>query len=54
VIGLKAVCQNLEQEVAGQTRGRQSPEFVLPPDAKFTDVEITQARNLDIECLPVR
>jgi hypothetical protein len=49
LIGLKPVSQNAEQEVAGQVRGRRSPERVLPPDPKFTNVEITQARNLDVE-----
>jgi hypothetical protein len=35
--------------VAGQVRGRWSPECVLPSDPKVTDVEIAQARNLDVE-----
>jgi hypothetical protein len=49
LIGLKPVSQNAEQEVAGQVRGRRSPERILPPDPKLIDVEITQARNLDVE-----
>ena len=48
-IGLKPVSQNAEQKVTGQVRGRRSPECVLPPAPKFTDGEITQARNLDVE-----
>ena len=53
MIGLKSVRQNTKQEVAGQVRRRPSPEFVVPTGPKLADVEITQTRNLDVECLPV-
>jgi hypothetical protein len=35
--------------MTGQVRGRGSSECVLPLDPKFTDIEIAQARNLDVE-----
>ena len=35
-------------------RGRWPPEYGMPTAAKLTDVEITQARDLDVECLAVR
>ncbi len=40
--------------MAGQVRGRLLPEQRVPTGSKLTDVEITQARELDVECLPVR
>ena len=54
LIGLKPVSQNAKQEMAGQVRGRSPPEYGVPTGPKLTDVEITQARNLDVECLSVR
>src|SRR5438552_10570508 len=53
LIGLKPVGQNAEQKV-GQARGRRSSECILPSDPKFPDVEIAQARNLDVDRLTVR
>jgi len=52
--GLQPVSQNAEQEVAGQVRVRSPPEYVMPMASKPPDVEIAQARNLAVECLPVR
>src|SRR5665811_987993 len=54
LIGLKPIRQNTEQQMAGQVRRRSSPEYGVPTVPKFTDVEVTQARNLDVECLSVR
>lgn len=50
-IGLKPVSQNAKQDMAWQVRGRPPPEYILPTVSKFTDVEITQTRNLDVERL---
>ena len=52
-IGLKPVRQHAEQEMARQVRGRSPSEYGVPTGPKRTDVEIAQARNLDVECLPV-
>ena len=54
LVGLKPVGQNAKQQMAGQVRGRSPPEHGVPTSSKLTDVEIAQARNLDVECLPVR
>ena len=35
-------------------RGRSPPEYGMPTIPKRYDIEITQSRNLDVECLPVR
>jgi hypothetical protein len=35
----------------GQVRRRSPLEYGVPTVSKFTDVEITQARNLDVERL---
>jgi hypothetical protein len=48
-IGLQPIGQNTKQEMARQVRGRSPPEHVLPTDLEFTDVEIAQARDLDIQ-----
>src|SRR5215204_5919672 len=40
--------------MAGQVTRRLPPEHRVPASPKVTDVEITKARNLDVECLPVR
>ena len=40
--------------MAGQVSWRSPPEYGVPTVPKLTDVEVTQARNLDVECLPVR
>ena len=54
VLGLKPIRQNPEHQMTGQVSWRSPPEYGLPTVPKFTDVEITQARNLDVERLPVR
>ena len=54
LIGLKPIGQNAKQQMAGQVRGRLPPEHGVPTGSKRADVEITQARNLDVECLAVR
>ena len=41
--------QNAKQEVAGQMRGWLPSEHGVPTRPKLSDVEITQARNLDVE-----
>jgi hypothetical protein len=53
-VGLQPVSQDAEQEVAGQVSVRSPPEYVMPMASKPPDVEITQARNLAVECRPVR
>ena len=54
MIGLMAVSQNAKQEMAGQVRGRWPPEHSVAASSKRTGIEITQARNLDVDCLSVR
>ena len=54
LISLKPIRQNTEQQMTGQVRRRSPPEYGLPTVSKLTDVEITQARNLDVEYLSVR
>jgi hypothetical protein len=39
--------------MARQVRGRSPSEYGVPTRPKRTDVEVTQARNLDVECLLV-
>jgi hypothetical protein len=48
-IGLKPVRQNTKQEVAGQLRVRPPPESIVPAASKLPNVEIAQARNLNVE-----
>ena len=49
MVGLKPVSQNAKQQVAGQVRGRPPPEYGMPTASKLPDVEIAQARNLDVD-----
>jgi hypothetical protein len=51
---LEPVSQNAQQEVAGQVRGRSSPENGVPASLKVSGVKITYARDLDVECVAVR
>jgi hypothetical protein len=37
----------------GQVRGWSSPEDRVPTGPERTDIEVAQARNLDVECLAV-
>ena len=53
-IGLKPIGQNTKQEMAGQVRGRPPPEHVVPTGPKVANIEIAQARDLDVECLRIR
>src|SRR5262245_46800888 len=39
--------------MAGQVRGRSPTTYGLPTGPKLTDIEITQARDLDVEGLSV-
>ena len=50
MIGLQPVGQNAIQKMTGQVRGRPPPKDAVPTSPKLADVEIAQARNLDIEC----
>jgi len=52
--GLKAVSQNAKQEMSGQVRGHSMPQYGVPTGPKLTDVEITQARNLDVLALGIQ
>ena len=54
VFGLQAVGQNAIQKMTGQVRGWPPPQDAVPTSPKLADVEIAQARNLDISSLPVR
>jgi hypothetical protein len=54
MIGLQAIGQNAPQEMPGQVRRRLPPEHGVPASPKITDVEIAKARDLGVECLPVR
>jgi hypothetical protein len=54
LIGLQPVGQDTKQQMAGQVRGRSPSEYGVPTGPKRIDVEITQARNLDVDCLSVR
>ena len=53
VIGLKPVCQDAKQEMAWQVNWRSPPEHRMPASPKLIDVEVTQARNFDVERLSV-
>jgi hypothetical protein len=53
-IDLKLVCQHSKQQMAGQVRGRRSPEHRVPTVAKFAGIEIAYARNLDVELFSIR
>src|SRR5262249_300402 len=54
VVGLEPVRQNTKQQVARQARMRSTPEYVMPTVFKLPDVELAQARNLDVKWLSVR
>jgi hypothetical protein len=47
--GLNSVSEDTKQQVAGEARVRLPPEYGVPTGPKLTGVEITQARNLDVE-----
>jgi hypothetical protein len=53
VIGLEPISQNAKQQVTGQVRGRSPPEHRVPTGPERTDIEVAQARDLDVECLAV-
>ena len=53
-VGLEPVSQDAKQKVAGQVRVRSPPECSMPTALKLPDVEIAQARNLDVDGLAVR
>ena len=52
--GLELIRQHPEDEMAGKVRRRWPPKDCLPTPAKFIDVEIAQARNLNVKCVSVR
>jgi hypothetical protein len=54
VFGLQPVRQNAIQKMTGQVRGWPPPKDAVPTSPKPADVEIAQARNLDIQHAPVR
>ena len=54
MIGLKPIGENTKQEMARHVRGGPPPKHRVPTSPKRTDIEITQARNLDIDRLPAR
>ena len=53
-VGVQPVRQAAKQEMTGKVSGRSPAECGMPTAAKLTNVEITQARNLDVEFLAVR
>ena len=52
--GLEPVGHDPKQQVTRQVSGCRSPENCVPTVAKLADVEITQARNLDVELFSIR
>ena len=50
-IGLKPIRQNAKQKMPGQVRGRSPPECIVPTGLKATNIEIAQARDLDVDVL---
>ena len=53
-LDLKSIGKNTKQEMTGQVRGRPPPEHGVPTGLKIADVEIAQARDLDIEWSRIR
>src|SRR5262249_2320080 len=53
LIGLQPIGKNAKQQMAGQVRGRSPTEYVLPTAPKRIEIEVTQARYLDVERLSV-
>ena len=54
-IGLKPIGQNTKQQMSWQVRGGQPSRTPYANGLEDrSDVEITQARDLDVDCLPVR
>src|SRR5271169_6679182 len=53
-VGLQPERQAAKQEMTSKVSGRWPAECGMPTAAKLTNVEITQARNLDVEFLAVR
>ena len=53
-ISLQPVSQGAKQQMTSKVRRHWPPEYGLPMTAKLSDVEITQARDLDVERRAVR
>src|SRR5262249_52021136 len=54
VVGLELVGQNTKYEVAGQMRRRLAAVYGMPASLKGSNIEIAQARDLDVDRFPVR
>ena len=54
MVGLEPVRQNAEQQMPRQMNAGWAPIYFLPTSPECNGVEITQTRNLDVDCLPVR
>jgi hypothetical protein len=53
-VGLEPVSQSSKQQMTGQMRGRSPAKYRMPTAAQLSDVEIAQARNLDIKRRAIR
>ena len=53
LIGLEPVSQNAKQQVTGQVSRCSSAEHRVPASPECTDIEVAQARDLDVDCLAV-
>ena len=53
-LGLKPVGQDTKQEMARQVRGRRRRNTLCKRVRSCSNIEIAQARDLDVECTPIR
>ena len=53
-VGLEPIGQNTKQEMARKVRGRPPPKHVARTGLKKCNVQIAQARDLDVECTCIR
>jgi hypothetical protein len=49
--GLNSIGKDAKQKMAGQSRGRSSSEHSVPAGSKFSEIEIAQTRDLDLNRL---
>jgi hypothetical protein len=53
-VGLEPIGQNTKQEMARQARGRSPSKHGARTGLKRSNIEIAQARDLDVERTPIR
>jgi hypothetical protein len=51
---VEPIGQNTKQEMARQVRGRPPPKHVVQTGVKRSNLEIAQARDLDVECTSIQ